>query len=128
MSDLFDENITCKDCGRKMLKAIVIKNGFHIRTLQCRHCKKKIYHPADFEEYKRFLILKQKPFAVKLRIVGNSYTVSIPKEIIAFQNQMHKEMQRQIQKMNKMVRLCVEDPWKLSLSFEDQDKKQDEEE
>jgi hypothetical protein len=46
-----------------------------------------------------------------MRLVGNSYAVSIPKEIVSF-------MRAQEEIMNDMVRLCFEDLNKLSLSFE----------
>ena len=46
----------------------------------------------------------------KMRIVGNSYTVSIPKEIVSF-------MQNQEKIMNDMVRLCFEDIKNLRLEF-----------
>ena len=121
VSDFFDEIITCKDCGKKMSKTLIIKNGFKIRTLQCKKCNKKIYHPADIEEYKRFLKLKQQPFNVKLRIVGNSYTVSIPREIINFQEQFHQEMKKEMENMNKIVRLCLEEPGRLSLLFREKE-------
>lgn len=118
--DLFDEIISCKDCGRKMLKSEISKNGFRIRTLECNKCGKRLYHPSDLEEYKKFLRLKQRPFSVKLRMVGNSYTISIPREIINFQEELHREMKRQFEKMNKIVRLCLEEPSKLSLLFEEE--------
>lgn len=115
--DLFNETIMCKDCGKKMSKTTSIKNGFKIRTLHCSKCKKRLYHPADIERYKRFLKLKQQPFNVKLRVVGNSYTVSIPREIINFQEKMHQEMKKQMEDMNKFVRLCLEGPKRISLLF-----------
>ena len=129
MPDFFDEIITCNKCGKKMVKNSIIKNGFSIRTLECKKCGKKIYHPADIQEYKRFSMLKQRPFSVKLRMVGNSYTVSIPREIINFQREMHKEMKKQVNEMNEFVRLCLEGPRKLSLMFEkaEGDEEKDEE-
>jgi hypothetical protein len=121
MGDLFDEVISCKECGRKMARTEIFKNGCRIRALVCEKCGKKIYHPADVEEYKRFASLRQRPFNVKLRIVGNSYTVSIPREIINFQEQMHQEMKKQIERMNKIVRLSLEEPGKISMMFEEEE-------
>ncbi len=121
MIDLFDEIVTCSQCGKKMTKNKIVKNGFEIRVLECPKCKKKIYHPADIEEYKRFSRLKQRPFSVKLRMVGNSYTISIPREIINFQRQMHKEMEKHMDDMNKFVRLCMEGPKRISLSFDEEE-------
>ena len=115
--DLFDNVILCKDCGKKMKKAILNKNGFHIRMLQCPRCSKRIYHPGDVEEYKKFSALKNKPFSVKLRMVGNSYTVSIPREIVEFFNEAEEHMQRQMKEIHKMVTLALEDANRLSLMF-----------
>ncbi|MCX8194083.1 MAG: hypothetical protein N3G19_01845, partial [Candidatus Pacearchaeota archaeon] len=108
MADLFDEIVYCSKCGRKMDKVIVNRAGFQIRALECKRCSKYIYHPVDIEEYRKFRELKQRPFRVKLRMVGNSYTVSIPKEIIELEREMHKEMARQMAKMNKIVKLMLE--------------------
>lgn len=126
MMDLFDEVIMCKDCGRKMSRIETFKNGCRIRALECAKCGKRIYHPADVEEYKKFVSLRQRPFNVKLRIVGNSYTVSIPREIINFQEQMHQEMKKEIERMNKIVRLCLEEPGKISLMFNEEEEQEDE--
>ena len=117
MTDLFDEIISCNKCGRKMNKVNVIRNGFGMRALECTKCGKYIYHPADVEEHKKFQELRQRPFAVKLRMVGNSYTVSIPREIIELEREMHKEMTMQMEHMNKMVRLMLEEPGKISMFF-----------
>ena len=99
MIDMFDEIVVCSGCGKKMQRIDIIKNGFRLRALQCDKCEKRIYHPADIEEYKRFSQLKQRPFAVKLRMVGNSYTVSIPREIVDFMNE--QEGMHQLIKMQK---------------------------
>lgn len=112
MTDLFDNTILCRDCNAKMNKVEVERNGFILRALQCPKCSNKIYHPADVEEYKRFTALRNKVFKVKLRIVGNSYAVSIPKEIVDFIHEQEKIM-------DDMVRLCFEEAGKLSLMFED---------
>lgn len=117
MADIFDEIVSCSKCGKKMGKIIIDKNGFKMRALECKKCGKYIYHPADVEEYKKFQELKQRPFNVKLRMVGNSYAVSIPREIIELEREMHKEMAKQMERMNKIVRLILEEPGKLSLFF-----------
>ena len=111
MTDLFDNTILCKDCDKKMEKTFVEKNGFHLRALECKKCGNKIIHPQDLKEYEDFQNLKKKNYRVKLRFVGNSYAVSIPKEIIDF-------MQEQEKKMKEMVDLCFEEMGKISLNFE----------
>ena len=128
MADLFDQTVLCSECGKKMSKIVLIKNGFKIRALRCEKCQKIIHHPGDIEEYKRFVQLRQKPFAVKLRMVGNSYTVSIPREIVDFhreqeqvhreQEQVHQHIQQRFVKMqNEMIKMFLEDVGRISLCF-----------
>ena len=93
-----------------MEKAQIAKNGFVLRAMVCPKCNEKIIHPVDEQEYNRFANLKNKEFQVKMRLVGNSYTVSIPKEIVSFIKEQEKIM-------NDMVKLCFEDLGRLSLNF-----------
>ena len=78
-----------------------------------------------FESEIKHLILgktypsENKTFRVKMRIVGNSYAVSIPKEIVDF-------MHEQERMMDDMVRLVFNDARKLSLSFGDDEDEEDE--
>lgn len=111
MVDVFDNPILCKKCNNKMQKAKVAKNGFLLRAIVCPKCKEKIIHPVDEQEYNKFINLKNKEFKVKMRLVGNSYTVSIPKEIVSFMGEKEKVM-------NDMVRLCFEEMGRLSLIFD----------
>lgn len=114
MNDIFDNPILCKKCGKRMQKAQVVKNGFVLRLMVCPNpsCNEKIIHPVDEQEYHKFINLKNKEFKVKMRLVGNSYAVSIPKEIVSFMNE-----QKSI--MDEMVKLCFEDFGRLSLNFEE---------
>jgi hypothetical protein len=108
--DIFDNPILCKKCGKQMQKVEIIKNGFKLRSVTCPKGHEKILHPVDKEEYKKFINLKNKEFKVKMRIVGNSYAVSIPKEIVSFIHEQEKIL-------DDMVKLCFEDARKLSLTF-----------
>jgi len=108
--DIFDNTILCKNCNLKMNSAVLNKNGFNLRVVICPKCDNKITHPEDEKEYQRFLDLKGRDFRVKMRIVGNSYAVSIPKEIVDFIHEQEKIM-------DDMVRLCFNDARKLSLMF-----------
>jgi len=45
-----------------------------------------------------------------MRMVGNSYTVSIPREIVNFIHEQEKIF-------NEMVKLCFEEAGKLSIEF-----------
>lgn len=109
MSDIFDNTIICKDCNKKMNKIILNKNGFNLRAMDC-DCGNKIIHPEDLKEYESFSNLRKKQFKVKLRFIGNSYAVSIPKEIIHFMEQEKR--------MNEIVKLCLEELGRVSLNFE----------
>lgn len=93
-----------------MSKVVAIRDGFKFRAMHCVTCGEKIVHPVDEQEYKKFKTLKNKEFRVKMRLVGNSYAVSIPREIVSF-------MEAQESIMNDMVRLCFEESGRLSLSF-----------
>ena len=114
MADIFDNKILCSECGTAMKKTMIEKNGLNIRAMVCPKCSNRIIHPLDEKEYSKFMDLKNKEYNVKMRMVGNSYAVSIPKEIVSFMNAMnvHKKM------MNDMVRLCFEDFGRVSLNFE----------
>jgi len=93
-----------------MEKATLNKNGFLIRAVVCNKCNNKILHPADEAEYNKYINLRNKDFRVKMRLVGNSYAVSIPMEIVSFMREQEKIM-------DDMVRLCFEEAGKLSLNF-----------
>jgi hypothetical protein len=116
MTDIFDNTILCRKCGTKMQKAKLLKNGFTFRAVICPKCHEKIIHPSDEAEFNRFNSLKNKEFRVKMRLVGNSYAVSIPKEIVLFMREQEKIM-------DDMVKLCFEDFGKLSLNFGELNKK-----
>ena len=112
MTDIFDQKILCGKCDSEMRKSEISKNGFVFRVVVCSNgkCNEKIIHPADESEYNKFVNLKNKDFRVKMRMVGNSYAVSIPMEIAQFMNERKR-------KMDEMVKLCFEDVGRLSLNF-----------
>jgi len=110
MEDLFENTVLCKNCHTKMLRGIIQRNGFELRSLGCSTCSNKIIHPQDLKEYEGFQNLKKKNFRVKLRFVGNSYAVSIPREIIDFMNEQEKSV-------NEMVNLNLEEFGRISLHF-----------
>lgn len=107
MEDIYDTTMVCNMCNQKTTKSYVVKDGFKIRIWACPECKKKWYHPGDMQDYNEFMELKKKKFEVKLRPVGNSWTVSIPKDIIEFE---------EVSK-TKIVKLCVDEPGKVVLFF-----------
>lgn len=115
MTDIFDAKINCKNCDIEMQKCFINKNGFQLRAVKCSKCGDRIIHPSDMNSYQHFNDLKGKTFQVKLRMVGNSHAISIPKEIVDFINEMHKDLRNN---MDDMVRLCFEDFGKLSVRFD----------
>ena len=110
MSDLFNAKVLCDECNTKMEKAEVIKDGFKVRALVCNDCGKNYLHPDDEKKLDHFSKIRSKQFQVKLRMVGNSYTVSIPREIIDFEEEFNRELQ-------ELINITLEEPGRLSLFF-----------
>jgi len=114
MMDIFETKILCRNCEREMEKGIVRRDGAELRAVKCRKCGEVIIHPADLNCLEQFRDLKGRVFNVKLRVVGNSHAISIPKEIVNFMNEMRRNGMKE---MDDMVRLCFEDFRKLSVMF-----------
>ena len=114
MTDIFDTKILCKNCNTQMGRGVVKRDGAELRAVKCSECGDVIIHPADLNSLEQFRDLKGKTFNVKLRMVGNSHAISIPKEIIDFMSDMHRTARRE---MDDMVRLCFEDFRNLRLQF-----------
>ena len=114
MTDVFDAKIMCKNCDEEMRQGFVNRKGAQLRAVKCDLCGDTIIHPADLNCLEQYKDLKGKIFNVKLRVVGNSHAISIPKEIVNFMNDMHKNTSGE---MDDMVRLCFDDFRKLSLRF-----------
>lgn len=106
--DILDHKILCKNCDTVMQKSILTRDNFEIRSLICPKCNEQLHHPKDLEEYQNFKKLKEKQFQVKLRMVGNSYAVSIPREIIEY---------TEVRKEGRMVNMSVNGPKTIKLSF-----------
>ena len=119
MEDMFENEILCNKCGAKTKKITVIKDGFKIRALECPNCQKKWLHPLDLKEYKDFCNLRERDFQVKLRMVGNSFSVTIPREIIEFEERF-KQLEKE---MDKMIHMSLQEPGKLIMFFETRRKK-----
>lgn len=110
MVDIFDHAILCEKCGKQMQDILVSKNGFNLRAKKCDKCGEAILHPEDKLEYENFVKLKKKEYEVKMRMVGNSYAVSIPREIVDFMKEQEKIL-------DNMVKLSFEDAGRLRLMF-----------
>ncbi|MBI4448137.1 hypothetical protein HY643_04095 [Candidatus Woesearchaeota archaeon] len=109
MAEIFETTIICDNCKKPTERKIIQKDGFNIRSWHCPTCHKYWHHPLDLQEYKSFQQLKERTYQLKIRQVGNSWTVSIPKEIIAFE-----EIETRI---NKMIKMSLEEPGKLTIFF-----------
>lgn len=110
MGDIFENKVLCNKCEKVMRPVLVSKNGFNLRALKCDKCNEVLIHPQDKIEYDEFMRLKQKEYEVKMRMVGNSYTVSIPKEMVSF-------MREQKNIVDSMVKMCFTEPHKISMAF-----------
>ena len=136
--DIFDQKIVCKHCNKQMRPQMVEKKGMKVRSVACKKCGVEIIHPSDQVALDQYGDLKGKTFMVKLRTVGNSHAVSIPKEIVRFINETHRQMgqdmdntmrrgrirsggSRDASMIDQMVRLCFEDFGRLSMRFGDVD-------
>ncbi len=118
-----------------MKPAYLEKNGFRMRAMECS-CGNRIMHPSDIEEYNKFNSLRNRQFHVKLRLVGNSYTVSIPREIVNFISESEDEVNRgqniqesmakHMREMEQMVTLAMEQANKISLMFNTEDQEEEE--
>ena len=114
MKDIFEAKIFCEKCGKEMEKTFVERDGFELRAVKCPKCNETIIHPADLNGLEHFKQLRRKTFNVKLRVVGNSHAISIPKEIVDFINEQHRVMRKQ---MDDIVKLYFEDFDTLKVQF-----------
>jgi len=117
MKDIFDAKIMCEKCDKKMERFDLEKSGFRLRAVKCPECDGKIVHPSDLNKLEQYNDLKRKTYNVKLRMVGNSHAISIPKEIVDFIDGTQRRMSRH---MNDIVKLCFEDFGRLSVRFVDE--------
>lgn len=113
MKELSDAIVICKKCNKKTNKGILHKEGFELRCWKCPECGETWVHPGDMKDYEEFQKMKHKEFQVKLRMVGNSYTVSIPREIVEF-----GEIKR-----DEIVKVSMDQPEKVTLFFSSVTKK-----
>ncbi|MFH1376866.1 MAG: hypothetical protein ABIH25_04480 [Candidatus Woesearchaeota archaeon] len=113
MNDVFNTKILCDKCNEQTRKFPLEQEGFKLRALECPNCRKQWVHPGDIKDFQNFKELQKRQFDVKLRMVGNSFSVTIPKEIINFEERFIS-MERE---MNQMMRLSLERPGKIILRF-----------
>lgn len=114
--DIYDNALVCNHCNQETNKTTINKDGFLIRAWVCPSCNASWEHPGDVAEQESFQKLQQKNFKVKLRFVGNSYAVSIPREIINFLEEFN-----QIE--DQFIQLSLERPEKITLIFKEESRK-----
>lgn len=135
MNDLFDHTVLCQNCQQSMSRKKLLQEGFPLRFWECADCHSKVIHPGDAKDFEEYQRLRNQQFNVKLRMVGNSFCISIPREIIYFhqelqrvQQQAHQQIQREFQQeksqkkelsavFQQVVRLHLEEPGKIGLFF-----------
>ena len=94
MKDAYENDILCKSCDEKTVKGNIVRDGFKIRTWECKKCGKIWHHPLDANEYLKFNKLKQKKFKVKLRKVGNSFSA-----LFQFELELLEDLDKLVQTM-----------------------------
>ncbi len=108
MMDLLDNiDALCKTCKVPMKRETTTKEGFIMRIFRCPSCHSQYLHPIDLEKYEQYHQLRDKQFNMKLRMIGNSFCISIPREIIRF-NQIEE---------NSIVSLSMDNPEHVRLIF-----------
>ena len=117
MRDILENQIICSKCDKETARGHELRDGFSLRIFKCPKCGDKWYHPTDLRDFEEFTKIRSKRYHVKLRMVGNSYTVSIPREIIDFENIT----------TSKIVSLFLEEPNKIGLLLEKRRKELEEE-
>jgi len=117
MKDVFDAKIICEKCNVPMTKIEIAKDGIKVRAVECPHCRERIVHPEDKSKLEQFKNLKGRTFSVKLRMVGNSHTISIPKEIVDFMHEHEREMHKMRKEFDSIVRLGFEDFGRLRVDL-----------
>ncbi len=113
MKDITHARVLCPTCNKETGRKLEIRQGFKLKFFECPKCSERFYDPSDLREFEEFKKLRDRRFDVKLRMVGNSFSVTIPREIIEFEEkfaQMEKEM-------DNMMRLSLEEPGKIRLRF-----------
>lgn len=90
MRDVWEEHLICSKCNKKTDKIIINRENFNIRTWKCKQCRKYWPHPLDNKKFEEWKKVKNLTFKVKIREVGNSAVVSMPKEILNFKECLGK--------------------------------------
>ena len=74
------EEIPC-ECGRMASRSTVKYKEYEVRGWVCKKCKKEYIHPEDSLKISKLEALKKSGMKVKIRTVGQSLVITLPKEI-----------------------------------------------
>ncbi|MBI4171022.1 MAG: hypothetical protein HY514_04955 [Candidatus Aenigmarchaeota archaeon] len=69
------------ECGGMAGRSTVKYKDYEVRGWVCKKCKKEYIHPEDSLKISRFEALKKSRVRVKIRTVGQSLVITLPKEI-----------------------------------------------
>jgi len=74
------EEIPC-ECGAMASRCTVKYRNYEVRGWVCKKCKKEYIHPEDSLKVSKLEALKKSHLRVKIRTVGQSLVITLPKEI-----------------------------------------------
>ena len=74
------EEIPC-ECGHMASKSTVKHKDYEVRGWVCKKCKKEYIHPEDSIKISKLEALKKTGIKVKIRTVGQSLVITLPKEL-----------------------------------------------
>ncbi len=74
------EEIPC-ECGGKASRSTVKYKDYEVRGWVCKKCKKEYINPEDSLKISKMEALKKSGVKVKIRNVGQSLVITLPKEL-----------------------------------------------
>ncbi len=74
------EEIPC-ECGGMARRSAVKYKDYEVRGWVCKKCKKEYVHPEDSLKISKLEALKKTGVKVKIRTVGQSLVITLPKEL-----------------------------------------------
>ncbi|PIN82002.1 hypothetical protein COV11_00200 [Candidatus Woesearchaeota archaeon CG10_big_fil_rev_8_21_14_0_10_30_7] len=103
MRDIWEEHLHCSTCNKKAEQIILSKDNFKLRSWKCKQCRKTWNHPLDQVKLSEWQNIKDQEFIVKIREVGNSAVISLPKEILNFKNALNKDVVWKFKNSDELV-------------------------
>lgn len=85
------KEIPC-ECGNMASRSTIKYNDYEIRGWICKKCMKEYIHPEDSLKISKIEALKKSGIKVKIRTVGQSLVITLPKELAEVYNLEKGEM------------------------------------